>query len=70
MFECNDVELFDLESDPGEMRSLATDRKANSELLLAMNQKLTNIVANEVGSDDGEFLPENKAGWAVTHFGP
>lgn len=70
LFEYNDVELFDLESDPYEMRNLAVDLKANGELLLAMNQKLTDTIAEEVGSDEGEFLPENKAGWAITHFVP
>jgi arylsulfatase len=70
LFEYNDVELFDLESDPYEMRNLAVDLKANGELLLAMNQKLTDTIAEEVGSDEGEFLPENKAGWVVTHFDP
>jgi arylsulfatase len=70
LFEYNDVELFDLESDPYEMRNLAVDLKANGELLLAMNQKLTDTIAEEVGSDEGEFLPENKAGWAVTRFDP
>lgn len=35
-----------------------------------MNQKLTDIIAKEVGSDEGEFLPENKAGWAITHIDP
>ena len=44
------------------MKNLAVDRKANGELLLAMNQKLTEIIAAEVGSDEGEFLPENKTG--------
>ena len=70
IFEYNDVELFDLESDPDEMHNLAVDRKANGEVLLAMNQKLTNIIEDEVGNDDGDFLPKNKAGWAITHFDP
>jgi len=70
IFEYNDVELFDLESDPDEMRNLAADGKANNELLLAMNQKLSGIIADEVGRDDGDFLPENEAGWAITHFDP
>jgi len=70
VFEYNDVELFDLEADPDEMRNLAVDRRANGELLLAMNQKLTDVIEAEVGSDEGEFLPENKAGWVVTHFDP
>ena len=70
LFEYNDVELFDLEADPDEMNNLAVDPKANGELLLAMNQKLTDIIAAEVGSDEGEFLPKNKDGWAVTRFDP
>ena len=70
IFDYNDVELYDLEADPDEMRNLAVDRKANGELLLAMNQKLTGVIDQEVGSDDGEMLPDNKAGWAVTRFDP
>jgi arylsulfatase len=70
VFRYNDVELFDLEADPNEMDNLALDPSANAELLLAMNQKLTDIIAEEVGSDKGEFLPENKAGWAITHIDP
>ena len=70
VFRYNDVELFDLEADPNEVDNLALDPSANAELLLAMNQKLTDIIAEEVGSDKGEFLPENKAGWAITHIDP
>jgi arylsulfatase A-like enzyme len=70
LFQYNDVELYDLENDPNEMRNLAVDRRANGELLLAMNQKLNEVIEAEVGSDNGEFLPENKAGWALTHFDP
>jgi hypothetical protein len=70
IFEYNDVELYDLETDPDEMHNLAVDRKANGELLLAMNQKLTNIIEDEVGNDDGDFLPENKDGWAMTRLDP
>ncbi len=70
LFQYNDVELFDLESDPDEMQNLAEDAKANGDLLLTMNQELTANIASEVGNDEGEFLPENKAGWAITHFDP
>jgi hypothetical protein len=52
------------------MKNLAFGGKANSELLLAMNRKLTGTIEAEVGSDEGEFLPENKAGWQVKHFDP
>jgi hypothetical protein len=70
LFEFNDVEMYDLKNDPNEMRNLAVDRRTNAEVLLAMNQKLNDVIEAEVGSDNGEFLPENKAGWAVTHFDP
>ena len=70
LFKYNDVELYDLKNDPYEMRNLAVDKRANGDLLVAMNKKLNDIIATEVGSDNGEFLPENKAGWALTHFDP
>jgi arylsulfatase len=70
LFEYNDVELYDLEADPDEVKNLSVDRRKNGELLLAMNRKLTDIIDAEVGSDEGDFLPENKAGWAITHFDP
>lgn len=71
IFEYNDVELFDLESDPNETCNLATTerREANEKLILEMNQKLNDIIAEEVGEDNGDFLPdENKIGWEVKHF--
>ena len=52
------------------MQNLAVDTKTNGDLLLAMNQKLTDVINAEVGDDDGSFLPENKAGWAITRFDP
>ncbi len=63
-------ETVDLEIDPNEMHNLAVDQSVNGELLLAMNQKLNDIIGAEVGSDNGEFLPENRRGWALTHFDP
>lgn len=33
-----------------------------------MNQKPGAVTGDEVGSDNGEFLPENKRGWALTHL--
>jgi len=68
LFKFNDVELYDLQTDSNEVINLAADRTANAELLLAMNQKFNDLIKAEVGSDNGEFLPENKAGWAVTQF--
>ncbi|MFW2441116.1 MAG: sulfatase-like hydrolase/transferase [Arenicellales bacterium] len=66
----NDIELYDLQADPHEMRNLAVNTEANGDLLLTMNQKLTDVISAEVGDDDGSFLPENKSGWAITRFDP
>ena len=62
----NDVELFDLEVDPHEMRNLATDPKRHGDLLVAMNDKLNALVESEVGEDDGQMLPGGKdANWKL-----
>jgi arylsulfatase A-like enzyme len=62
----NDVELFDLETDPKEMNNLATNRRGNGELLVAMNDKLNALIKSEVGEDDGQMLPAGKdANWKL-----
>ena len=70
LFKCNDAKLYDLEAAPYEMKNLAVDRKTKGELLLTMNQKLSDIIGAEVGDDNGDFLPEKRAGWAITISGP
>lgn len=57
IYNFNDVELFDLESDPIEMKNLANDRKKNGELVLAMSEKLEAIIKTEIGADDGREMP-------------
>src|SRR5262245_28948129 len=62
----NDVELFDLETDPLERRNLSTDRK-HRDLLDAMNAKLNALVEKEVGEDVGQMLPGGvDGGWVAT----
>ncbi|MEH6568879.1 MAG: sulfatase-like hydrolase/transferase [Halioglobus sp.] len=69
IFKLNDVELFDLNHDPNESNNLATDRRRNGALLLAMNEKMNALLNAEVGeSDDGGFLPGENANWAATSF--
>jgi arylsulfatase len=71
IFEINDVELFDLASDPDEMQNLAVDLKKHGDLLLAMNDKMNRLIYEEVGEkDDGSFLPGDDANWAATKFDP
>ncbi len=56
IFEKNDLELFDLRTDPHEMRNLAYKDRCR-ELLMEMNDKLNTLIRQEVGEDDGAFLP-------------
>ena len=57
MFANNDIELFDFVNDPNEIVNLATDRRKNGDLLLAMNEKLNAMIELEVGEDIGQMLP-------------
>ena len=59
----NDLELYDLREDPEEIDNLAADPKVNSELVMAMNEKLSGRIAEEVGDDDGSFLPLKNGQW-------
>lgn len=58
LFKWNDVELYDLQSDPGETVNLATDRNGNAALLTTMNGKLEVAIKAEIGKDDGRELPD------------
>lgn len=66
LFRFNDVEVYDVQADPNEMRNLAKDARSR-ELVLAMNEKLNRLIDAEVGEDRGQMLPGgNDAGWEVT----
>jgi arylsulfatase len=56
IFKHNDVQLFDLEKDAGEVNNLALTPEKNKELILRMNGVLNNSIAKEVGVNDGRFL--------------
>lgn len=58
LYKHNDLELYDLGSDPGEMTNLAADRTGNAELVLAMSAKLEAVIGAEIGVDDGRELPD------------
>ena len=53
----NDLELFDLKVDPEEKNNLALNPKQNKALILRMNSLLNELMAREVGVNDGKFLP-------------
>ena len=58
LYTYNDLELYDRENDPDEMKNLAVDRTTNGHLVLAMSTKLEAIIAAEIGIDDGRELPD------------
>ncbi|KAF0101779.1 MAG: sulfatase [bacterium] len=67
LFTLNDVELFDLQTDPNEVNNLAMEPKKHGALLIAMNAKLNKLIDAEVGEDAGQMLPGGiDAGWVAT----
>jgi len=60
----NDLELYDLREDPEEMDNLAMDPKKRGELALALNKVMNDLIASEVGVDDGAFLPIRDGKWS------
>lgn len=54
----NEIELFDLESDPDELNNLGADPQAHEDLIMRMNAMLTRMIARKVGVNDGKFLPQ------------
>jgi len=59
----NDLELYDLQEDPDEMNNLAMDLKTNGELVMALSKLTNDLIAAEVGVDDGSFLPIKDGKW-------
>jgi arylsulfatase len=67
LFQLNDVELFDLQSDPYELNNLALERARYADLIEAMNTKLNALIQSEVGEDVGQMLPGGvDAGWTAS----
>jgi arylsulfatase len=58
IFKNNDVQLFDLKRDPDEIHNLAAEPEKNKALILRMNSLLNDLMAREVGANDGRFLPK------------
>ena len=57
LYRFNDVELFDLQSDPDEMTNLAATKGENAELVMASSAKLEALIKREIGVDDGREMP-------------
>jgi len=57
IFKYNDVQLFDLKTDPNETENLALAPEKNKDLILRMNHLLNTMIENEVGTNTGNFPP-------------
>jgi arylsulfatase len=59
----NDIALYDLLLDPEEMDNLADPNhpKYSEQLLSAMNQKLNDLIAAEIGEDEALFTPPEES---------
>ena len=67
LFANNDVELFDLKTDPLEMNNLAVDHNKYGDLIMMMNDKLNLLIEHEVGEDIGQMLPQGTgADWRLS----
>ena len=58
LYKANDVELFDLQTDPAEMVNLAADREKHKDLIAEMSSKLEAAIKAEIGVDDGREMPD------------
>ncbi len=66
LYKSNDVELFDLQTDPEESINLAADRDKHKDLIAAMSAKLESAIKSEIGVDDGREMPElPKVTWYI-----
>lgn len=58
LYRWNDVELFDLQTDPAETTNIAVDQERHSALILAMSAKLEAEIKVQIGVDDGREMPD------------
>ena len=57
LYKWNDVELFDLQTDPDEMINLAANLNPDRNLISGMSAKLEAMIKAEIAKDDGRELP-------------
>lgn len=66
LYEHNDLELFDLQTDPGETTNLAAVKGQHRDLVLAMSAKLETLIKAEIRVDDGREMPEFRdVAWTI-----
>lgn len=67
----NDIELYDLESDPNENNNLANNPEQHRALIEELNAKMNGLIEDEIGKDVGQMLPlSGPVSWAIKRFDP
>ena len=71
ILQFNDLELFDLHSDPDEMTNLALSPDQHRDLIEEQNVKMNNLIDDEIGEDVGQMLPgASETSWVVDRLDP
>ncbi len=66
LYRFNDVELFDLQTDPAEMTNLAAKKGDHADLVMASSAKLEALITHEIGLDDGREMPDfDNIDWTI-----
>ncbi|QEN15287.1 sulfatase-like hydrolase/transferase [Mycolicibacterium sp. ELW1] len=58
LYRFNDVELYDLQSDPAEMTNLAGIKGEHADLVMSASARLEAVIKSEIGVDDGREMPQ------------
>lgn len=61
----NDIELYDTLHDPLEKTNLASTPETHEAIVLALNSQMNTLIADEIGVDDGSYLPGPGAIWTA-----
>jgi arylsulfatase len=61
----NDLELYDTATDPAETTNLAADPHAHRATIERLNAQMNARIADEIGADDGSFLPGPSGLWSA-----
>jgi arylsulfatase len=58
LYANNDVELYDLKTDPQETKNLGAVKGVNTNLVMEMSAKLERVIKDEIGVDNGREMPD------------
>jgi len=61
----NDLELYDTLADPAETVNLANDLQRYEDTILGLNRQMNALIADEIGIDDGSYLPGPSSIWTA-----